>query len=590
MSSFAFTVDPARLAPFAARRRRRGTALLVIGIIGLVFGVFWVIWGIVLVLLSEQKAMGVMVSVVASGPTIGAIMAMSGGSRRRAEAELCSAIAILGDARGEVTIDEIAHLTGFDARELQGLSRALSRDGAVTPTRPASGELPAVIAALGGPALRTFRRARGRRAILLGVFAMALLGFASFWTVVAIAGFQSGDWAPALVLLVGSMFPWIGGAALLVRARNHRRRAHWLARLVASAAAKRATTLEVLASHMRVKGGEARETALEAAELGVVPRELLRHLSEPGAGPSPRVEPLVLESLVGRTLSRRWRVESLLARGGMGAVFRARAVGETADAGVAPAAAVAVKVLLPGLGEDAVRRFEREATSASKLGHPGIVRVLDFGRSEDGAAFLVMELLEGETLEARLQREGVIPWREATAIARQVGDALSCAHLAGLLHRDIKPANVLLVPRPGGVRAVLVDFGLVKPIEDNVVSRLTTSGVVAGTPLYMSPEQASGEPLDVRSDVYALGVVLFETITGTPPFFDRTVAQVYARLLREAAPRARELSTTCPPALDEALARALERAPDARFPSMQAFVRALEAAEAGAPETATGAA
>ncbi|MEO7092654.1 MAG: serine/threonine-protein kinase, partial [Polyangiales bacterium] len=454
------------------------------------------------------------------------------------------------------------------------------------PNRPAPAGVPAAVAPLGGPALRSFRAARMRRARWLAVAAIGLMGFASFWTVVAIAGLQSKDFVPAFVLLGIAAFPWTGGVVLILRARGHRRRAHRLARLVVAATVRRATTVEVLASQMRVKGGVVRETALEAMELGVVPRELIRHLGDPSfaanASSSPLVAPLPIESWIGRTLAGSWQVESLLARGGVGAVFRGRHV-ETKRP-------CAIKVLLPNsLGDDAVRRFEREATSASKLGHPGIVRTLDFGRSDDGAAFLVMELLEGETLEARLQRKGALPWRDALVVTREIGDALACAHEGGLLHRDIKPANIFLARLGDAERSILLDFGLVKPLDETVVSRVTVSGVVAGTPLYMSPEQASGDPLDVRSDIYTLGVVLYEMLTGTPPFFDRTVAQVYARLLREDAPRVEALAPgACPPALDDAIARALARSPDGRYATVRAFVQALDAA-AIEPQAAIGA-
>jgi hypothetical protein len=579
-SSYAFAVEREKIPSFARKRARRGTALVALGLAGLVFGVFWVIWGIVLIILTDnQRGTGVGVSIVAAGPTIAGWLAMTAGVRRRAEAELCPSLTVLGESRGEVTLGEVAHLMGFASSDLQSLLRALTRDGVVRPTRPAEAEIPAVLQPFGGPKLREFRRARGRRALFLGIASLALMGFASFWLVVAVAGAMSKAYLPALILFAIAMIPASGGVVLMLRARNHRRRARRVARFVVLVATRGAIDLDALARAMEIQRGEVQETAIEATDLGVVPRELLRDLSSSsGVAPRRALAPIPLDAFVGRTLAGTWRVESLLARGGMGAVFRGRHV--------ANGQPCAVKVLLPdaSLDDDALRRFEREATSASKLGHASIVRVLDFGRSDDGAAFLVMELLEGETLEARLQRQGALPASDAIDIVRQIGDALVCAHDAGLLHRDIKPANVFLVR--DAARVVLVDFGLVRPLEENVVSRLTTSGVVAGTPLYMSPEQAAGETLDVRSDVYALAVVLFEMLTGTPPFFDRTVAQVYARLLREDAPRVHDALPTCPPALDDVIARALARSPNDRPSTMRDFLRALDEIDLRAPPTA----
>src|SRR5512140_1766215 len=149
-----------------------------------------------------------------------------------------------------------------------------------------------------------------------------------------------------------------------------------------------------------------------------------------------------------------------------------------------------------------------------------------------------MDLLAGEALEHGLARGGRLPWAGAQGVVLELGAGLAAAHDHGLLHRDVKPANVFLARAGGGERAVLLDFGLVKPVEDAAISRITVTGAAVGTPLYMSPEQARGEAVDARSDVYGLAAVLFEMVTGAPPFLDRTLASVYARLLTTAAPAA----------------------------------------------------
>ncbi|MBN9167488.1 MAG: hypothetical protein BGO98_30260 [Myxococcales bacterium 68-20] len=265
----------------------------------------------------------------------------------------------------------------------------------------------------------------------------------------------------------------------------------------------------------------------------------------------------------GSTLGGTYRVEEALGRGGMGEVFSARHL--------RTGRRYAVKTILAGAGADAaaLRRFEREATAASALGHPGIVQVHDFNVTSRGTFYLVMDLLEGETLATRLEK-GPLAWPDAQRIALELCSALATAHAHGLIHRDIKPSNVFLA-RPSGSpeRSVLVDFGLVKPLAE-VGASVTSTGAVLGTPMYMSPEQARGEALDVRSDLYSLGAVIFEAVTGAPPFLDRTLAGVYARLLNEPAPKASQVTKRrIPRGVDDVLARVLakdraQRYPDAR--------------------------
>ena len=202
------------------------------------------------------------------------------------------------------------------------------------------------------------------------------------------------------------------------------------------------------------------------------------------------------------------------------------------------------------------------------------MQVHDFNVAPGGLFYLVMDLLEGETLAARLERTKSLSWTDTQRIAVELCAALGAAHEKHLLHRDIKPTNIFLARSAGGAeRVVLVDFGLVKPIAES--SPVTSTGAVVGTPMYMSPEQARGEQLDVRSDLYSLAAVVFEMATGAPPFLDRTMASVYARLLHDPPPRASAARARVPRAVDDVLLRALAKDRAARFPSARALGEAL---------------
>jgi eukaryotic-like serine/threonine-protein kinase len=284
------------------------------------------------------------------------------------------------------------------------------------------------------------------------------------------------------------------------------------------------------------------------------------------------------QSLVGTVLHGTYQIDARLGEGGMGMVFRGRHL--------RTGRAYAVKTMLPDarLQADARSRFEREATAASALGHPNIICVHDFNETPDGTFYLVMDLLEGDTLEQRLARVGSLAWADGRRIVLELGAGLAAAHAHGLLHRDVKPGNVLLAKTGNTERAVLLDFGLVKPMEEAAISRITATGAAVGTPLYMSPEQARGESIDPRSDLYSLAALLFEIVTGAPPFLDRTLANVYARLLTVDAPAASSVADhPIPVELDAVLARALAKSRDARFPDVKSFLAAIEAID---PETA----
>jgi serine/threonine protein kinase len=240
----------------------------------------------------------------------------------------------------------------------------------------------------------------------------------------------------------------------------------------------------------------------------------------------------------------------------------------------------AVKTLLSTerFSRDSILRFEREARAASAIGHAGIVGVHDFDRTDDGVHFLVMDLLVGETLEARLGRAGRLSWGEARQLVLETCEALEAAHRSGVLHRDLKPGNVFLAQIAGlGERAVLVDFGLAKPIEEGASQRVTSTGAVVGTALYMSPEQTRGEKLDVRSDVYGLAAVIYETLTGVPPFLGPSALAVMTMVLAEQPVPPSMLARGLPAELDHALLAALSKHADDRPKDVATLAASLSA-------------
>ncbi|HEY5938738.1 MAG TPA: serine/threonine-protein kinase [Kofleriaceae bacterium] len=300
--------------------------------------------------------------------------------------------------------------------------------------------------------------------------------------------------------------------------------------------------------------------------------------------PGPKVDSTMQRPLadpVGQTVAGGHRIERLLGRGGVGAVYEAVHV-ETSTRR-------AIKMLLPDLANAAevAERFKREAMAARLLDHPNIVEVIDLV-AEGPDLYLVMELLSGRPLTAILE-DGALAPRRALVIGRQILDALAHAHTHGLVHRDLKPANIMLVTlgTPGAEfeRVKLLDFGLVKLVGETAAllgdTSLTQTGVVFGTPAYISPEQALGRPVDARSDLYSLGIVLFEMLAGRPPF--RSPDPVTLTRMHAAAPVPTLASVApgrpwCTPALEHLIARALAKKPDDRFATATEMTTALDAA------------
>ncbi|WP_144429567.1 serine/threonine-protein kinase [Myxococcus hansupus] len=283
------------------------------------------------------------------------------------------------------------------------------------------------------------------------------------------------------------------------------------------------------------------------------------------------------DEYVGKTIAYKYRVEALIGEGGMGKVFRARQL--SLDK------VVVLKVLRHTLLSDerTVARFQREAKAASRLNHPNSISVLDFGQAEDGALYIAMEYVAGQDLHQILSREWPLNEGRVVRIVSQVLSALSDAHGAGVIHRDLKPENIMVEPRRNEPDFVKVlDFGIAK-ITDSTDDgpALTRAGFVCGTPEYMSPEQARGSQLDHRSDLYAVGVILYQLMTGLLPFeSDSAVGFATKHLTEEPPPPTRRRpDARISPAMERLILRALSKNPADRPASAEAFKAELQAVD-----------
>jgi serine/threonine-protein kinase len=286
------------------------------------------------------------------------------------------------------------------------------------------------------------------------------------------------------------------------------------------------------------------------------------------------------DPFVGRVVLGQFRIEEAIGSGGMGTVYRAHQTSLGRD--------VAIKILHPELAKnpDAVRRFHREARVATSLEHPNLVRVFLFGElPEDGSLYLVMEHLAGRSLVEVLDQDGLMPVPRAMHVLLQICDAIGVAHAQGIVHRDVKPENVMLVDRLGDPDYVKVlDFGIARMLWDQQ-SALTQSGVIFGTARYISPEGASGEATDARSDVYSLGVLAYQLLTGITPFEAGSPVAMLMKHIHDAPPplRARGEGRRVPQVIADVVMRALAKNPDARYDDAATMARALrDAAELAA--------
>ncbi len=274
--------------------------------------------------------------------------------------------------------------------------------------------------------------------------------------------------------------------------------------------------------------------------------------------------------LIGTVLSDRYRIAGIIGDGGMGRVFAADHVTLLRK--------LAIKVLRPELArhEANVERFLQEARAASMIAHPNVVDILDFGRIHDGPVYFVMEYLEGEDLSVLLRRLVRLPWPRVQHILLQVVRGLAAAHKCGIVHRDMKPANIFLVQRPDAMDQVkLLDFGIAKVVHRDRPGNLTGEGSVFGTARYMSPEQAAGLPVDGRSDVYAVGVLAYEMLSGRVPFDSDNFLRVATQHANDPIPPLRQVAPDVAPIVEALVMRALAKRPDERYPSMAEFEAAI---------------
>ncbi|MDB4969246.1 MAG: serine/threonine protein kinase [Myxococcales bacterium] len=299
-------------------------------------------------------------------------------------------------------------------------------------------------------------------------------------------------------------------------------------------------------------------------------------MADPSAKGGEAPHPLEPSLRVDRRVAGRYRIVRFLARGGMGEVYEA----EDLELNVR----IALKTLRTLTGSEgssesrAIERFKREVQLARKVTHPNVCRIFDLGVEGTGDArvvFLTMELIEGESLADRLEK-GAMSAPEARALLAQMAEALAAAHAAGIIHRDFKSSNVMLVPSAAGARAVVTDFGLARPSEPaSGDAGLSQENALVGSPKYMAPEQVEGLALTPAADVYALGIVAFEMVTGRVPFIGETPLQTALKRLTEAPPSVRSFQPDLPASWETALERCLRRDPRARFGDARAFVEAL---------------
>ncbi|HEY9788150.1 MAG TPA: serine/threonine-protein kinase [Candidatus Obscuribacterales bacterium] len=287
---------------------------------------------------------------------------------------------------------------------------------------------------------------------------------------------------------------------------------------------------------------------------------------------------------VGQILGKHYQILGLIGEGGMGSVYKAKHL--------IMRKIVAIKVLNPrlGLNAPAIRRFQREALATAKLDHPSIVRVNEFDADENGLPFMVMDYFEGDSLARLLHDQGPLPLESVIDVMGQVCDALLHAHRRGVVHRDLKPSNILLVDTDENASQVrILDFGIAKIVADagseSAELKLTQTGHVLGSPVYMSPEQCTGKPLDARSDIYSLGCMMFEAVTGVPPFVGANIVETLYMQTHKMPPSISEVRPDLPYAqrIDAVILKCMAKDPEARYQNMAELKLDLEGLIAAPP-------
>jgi serine/threonine-protein kinase len=278
--------------------------------------------------------------------------------------------------------------------------------------------------------------------------------------------------------------------------------------------------------------------------------------------------------LVGQVIAERYHVQKKLGEGGMGQVYLAEHV--------KMGRRCAIKIMTPGLvtDPDAISRFNREAANASRISHPNVCAIYDFGETPDGLIYLAMEFIEGRSLTGLLEEQGTLPLARAASILTQCADALQAAHDLGIVHRDLKPDNIMVVTARGRDTVKVVDFGIAKAVgPEGGQQKVTKTGFVVGTPEYMSPEQLAGDPVDGRSDLYSLALVFYRMLTGGSPFpADSQQETMIKRLTEDPLPlAAARPEGRFPPALQRVMDRALARSPADRYATAAELGREVKA-------------
>lgn len=279
------------------------------------------------------------------------------------------------------------------------------------------------------------------------------------------------------------------------------------------------------------------------------------------------------DSFIGMVLDGKYKIERLIGKGGMGNVYESKQL----HMGLL----VAVKILHPHLITDgtAVERFRREARSAHAVNHPNAISIMDFGVTTDNILYLVMELIDGISLHALIKKEGALDPVRAVRMMKQTCLAVNVAHQKAIIHRDLKPDNILITDSGTPKEKVkVIDFSIAKVRAADTSGNITTAGVVVGTPQYISPEQAQGFELDHRSDIYSMGIIMYQMLTGVLPFNGKTSAMLLMQHIQAKVKPLRELKPDIPEELDAAVIRALAKAPTDRPQTALIFAEEIEAA------------